>query len=111
MKRKDRKKVSGGSQHADGAFIGRHYPQLAEFLTTASFDDGGKREAPTLTIWCGGGLWRATLKDRTEGLVMWLSAEQPLELLSLIEQYCLEEDGPWRVDDYSDSRGKRKKGL
>lgn len=54
--------------------------------------------------------WKATLKDRAEGLVMWLSAGSLRELIKLMDSFCLAEDGPWRHDDHQHERnGKRVK--
>lgn len=111
MKKKDRARTPGAGLHASPDLLKAKWPNLAEWLTSAAYDDGEKREAPTITIWASGGLWRLTLKDRAEQMVMWLSSEKLLELFALAEQYCMEEEGPWRVDDFSASHGKRKRGL
>lgn len=111
VKKKDRPKMAGGLVHASPDLLKGHYPKLAEWLTAGTYDDGTRREAPTLTVWASGGQWKLTLKDRAESLVMWLSAEKLLELLTMAESFCQEEDGPWRVDDYSPQHGKRKKSL
>lgn len=111
VKKKTSRSGAGARLHAGPDLLKGHYPNLAEFMTCGVYEDGTTREAPTLTIWAAGGQWKCTVKDRAEGLVMWLSAEKLLELLALVEQMCLEEDGPWRVDDYSPQHGKRKRGL
>lgn len=111
VRKKDRKKTPGAGLHASPDLVKGHYPNLAEWMTAALYEDGEKREAPTMTLWASGGQWKLTLKDRAEGLVMWLSAEKLLELLMLAEQFCQEEEAPWRVDDYTPNHGKRKKGL
>lgn len=110
MKRKDALHVPGLQFHASPDALKKPYPQLAEFLTTAQFEDGSRREAPTLTVWAQGGQWRVSLKDRAEGLVMWLSAEKLLEVFQLAELFCLSSEGPWRIDEYnSPEKGKRQK--
>jgi hypothetical protein len=111
MKKKSRAGSLAGALHASPDLLKGHYPNLAEWMTSAHYDDGEKREGPTLTLWCAGGQWKLTLKDRAEGLVMWLSSEKLLELLQLAETLCMEDEGPWRVDDYSSNHGKRKKTL
>jgi len=110
MRRKDTSVVQGLKLHASPELIAKPYPQLAEFLTSGEYEDGTRREAPTVTIWAQGGQWRLSLKDRAEGLVMWLSAEKLLELLQLAELFCLSSEGPWRIDEYADpNKGKRTK--
>jgi hypothetical protein len=113
LKRKDVSKIPGTLKHASGEQLVKTYPRLAEFMTAAVFDGGKEtREAPTVTFWCGGGLWRASVKDREESLVLWLSAESPTQLLALLDEFCLNPTAPWRHDDVQDERkGKRvKKG-
>lgn len=111
VKKKKSKAGDAARLHASPDLLKGHYPNLAEFLTTGVYEDGERRESPTITLWASGGQWKAILKDRAEGLVMWLSEEKLLALLMMAEQMCLEEDGPWRVDDQGPYHGKRKKGL
>lgn len=110
MKRRDVKNLPGARRHASPGPLEGHYPQLGEFLTDACFEDGTRRESPTITFWAQGGLWKASVKDRAESLVMWLSAEKLLELMQLLELYVASEDAPWRVDDYkAPDNGRRTK--
>jgi len=83
-------------------------PNFAEWMTAAQYEDSTPRAAPTITIWCVGGEWRANLKDRAEGVCLWLSEDSFPKLMKLIDQLCQEGTAPWRVDDPSDGRnGKR----
>lgn len=109
MKRKEQDKLTSLVSHASTAWIADAFPNLAEFMTSAVWDDSKeRREAPTLTIWAQSGLWKCSVKDKAEGLVMWLSAETVQELMQLIELYVLEPDAPWRHDELSNPRvGKR----
>lgn len=109
MKRKDRAKLVGAERHASPGALLEAFPNLGEFLTAGTFDGtDDRREAPTVTLWAQGGLWKLSVKDRAEGLVMWLTAEKLLELLQLLELYCLEPEGPWRHDEQQHERqGKR----
>lgn len=111
MKRKDPKKLVASRTHADPSDLVKTFPHLAEFFTAAVFDGSNDpRESPTVTLWCSGGLWRASVKDRAEGLVLWLSAPGVLELLHMLEDFCLSAEAPWRHDDQSHERnGKRVK--
>lgn len=111
MKRKDRKQIAALRIHAAPGDLKELYPNLAEFMTAALFEgDDETRESPTLTVWAAGGLWKASVKDRAEGLIMWLSAESVTELLSLLEDMVLNPEAPWRHDDPAHERnGKRAK--
>lgn len=109
MLRKDTTTIGAAKLHARPDPLVEHFPDLAEFMTCAVFEnDGSRRESPTITIWCAGGQWKASLKDRAEGLVLWLSAETILELLQLTDLFCLSTEGPWRHDDQDHERYKKR---
>lgn len=109
MKRKTASAMASLRHHAEPDKWLSAFPQLNEFMTAAVYEgEEGRRDSPTVTIWASGGEWKATVKDRAEGLVMWLSAGSLRELVKLMDTFVLAEDGPWRHDDQSHSRnGKR----
>lgn len=114
MKRKDLAKMKAPLLHADPDGLTQAFPKLAEFMTAATWDGAkDRRESPTITVWATGGTWRASVKDRAEGLVMWLSAPCIGELLTMLETFVLSPDAPWRHDEQGHERqGKRvKKGT
>lgn len=85
-------------------------PSLAEWMTATTFDDGADRQTPTVTFWCAGGEWHANLRDRAEGLCLWLVAPTWAELVKLCDQMCQESSAPWRRDAPGDKdKGKRVK--
>lgn len=93
--------------HANPAGLEKR-PRLAEWMTAAAYEDGTVRAAPTVTIWCVGGEWRANLRDRAEKVCLWLSEDTFEKLLKLIDELCQAPEAPWRVDDTADGRdGKR----
>jgi len=111
MKRKDLSKSASSLLHADPSGLKEAYPKLCEFLTSATFEGSkDRRVSPTITFWATGGTWRASVKDREEGLVLWLSAPDVRELLMMLEEFVLCTDAPWRHDDQAHERnGKRAK--
>jgi len=111
MKKKNLEKSRSALQHAEPSELKTSFPHLAEFMTAATYDGGKeRRESPTLTVWASAGTWRCSVKDRAEGLVLWLSAPTPLELLAMLEEFVLSEAAPWRHDDQLHERnGKRVK--
>jgi len=113
MKRKDLAKSKSALLHADPSGLDKTFPKLSEFMTAAVFDGSKeRRESPTVTFWATGGAWRASVKDRAEGLVLWLSAPNLMELMAMMEDFVLSTEAPWRHDDQAHSQnGKRvKKG-
>jgi len=109
MKRKDLSKMKSPLLHATTDGLSKSFPKLAEFMTSATFDGGkDRRESPTVTIWAAGGTWRASVKDRAEGLVLWLSAPDVMELIGMLEEFVLSPEAPWRHDEQAHERnGKR----
>jgi len=109
MKRKDLSKNKTSLVHADGGALLKPFPNLREFLTAAVFEGSkDRRESPTVTIWASGGTWRCSVKDRAEGLVLWVTAPELGEVLEMLEGFVLSPDAPWRHDDQSHERnGKR----
>lgn len=86
--------------------------RLAEWMTATSYEDGTPRQVPTCTFWCQGGEWKANLRDRAEGLCLWLSAATWAELVKIMDEACQDASYPWRRDEYGDpEKGKRAKRL
>lgn len=84
---------------------------FGEWMTATTYEDGTPRQLPTYTVWCQAGEWKANLRDREEGLCLWLSAPTHLELIKMIDAACQDASYPWRRDEYGDpDRGKRVKG-
>lgn len=109
MKRKDQSSNPSLQTHASPKGLIDTHPSLAEFMTSATFEgESVRRESPTVTVWCAAGQWRASVKDRAEGLVMWLVADTWSDLWAMVEMMVLEEDAPWRHDEQGhDRNGKR----
>lgn len=110
VKKKDLGKMKGTLLHADPNGLKEKYPNFAEFMTAASFEGStDRRVAPTITFWADGGQWKCNVRDREEGLCMWLSGGSLRELLDVIEMFCQEEEGPWRHDEVAHDRYKKRK--
>lgn len=108
MKKKNVVHAPGGpAASTDG--MGK-IPQLAEWMTATSYEDGTARQVPTITFWCQAGEWKANLRDRAEGLCLWLSAESWQELVKIVDVACQDSTYPWRRDEFGDpEKGKRAK--
>lgn len=109
MRKKDVSSMKSLVTHASPSGLMEKFPNIAEFMTAATFEGSSeRRDAPTITFWALGGLWKASVKDKAEGLVMFLSADTFLELVQLIELYVLEAEAPWKYDEMnSPNKGKR----
>jgi hypothetical protein len=110
MKRKDVRPGGPSSSHAGALELNEWWPNLAEFLTAAAWEGCDEvRESPTVTFWAQGGQWRASLRDRAEGLVLWLVADSLNDLLTMADGLCLDSSAHWRHDQKDHERnGKRQ---
>lgn len=84
-------------------------PTWADWMTAAAWDDGSPRQAPSTTFFCLNGQWRCCLRDKAEGLVLWLSGDTFGELCALMEHMVNDAMAPWRKDEYDGGDGKRVK--
>lgn len=101
--------VAGGGPAASSDGLSK-LPRLAEWMTATTYEDGAQRMVPTMTFWCSGGEWKANLRDRAEGLCLWLSAPTWSDLVKMVDLACLDESYPWRKDEFGDpEKGKRVK--
>lgn len=100
---------TGRADYASRDGMGK-MPELAEWMTAAAYEDGSVRLPPTMTLFCQNGEWRASLRDRQEKLVLFLSARTWADLFKMINEFCLSDLAPWRHDDDGHERnGKRVK--
>lgn len=109
MKKKELSKIAGVAFHASDDALLKKFPDLSEFARAAVFEGSEEvRVAPTFTFWAAGGQWKVAVKDRAEGLVLWLSGDCLGDLLVLLDSMVLSTDAPWRHDEASHERnGKR----
>jgi hypothetical protein len=109
MRRKVVANIPTAAFHASADPLLAKFKDLDEFLRSATFEGQTEmREAPTITLWAGGGQWKVSVKDRAENLVLWLSASTLTDLLVLLDSMVLSEEAPWRCDENGHERkGKR----
>lgn len=111
MKRPEKQVSDSPLSHAPVDELVSSHPYLAEWLTDATWDDGEKREAPTVTLWAQDGGWRCSLRDRALKRVAWLTAPSLIDLLAMADELLNNPDFRWRNDDdFSPSKGKREPG-
>lgn len=94
--------------HADYGDLLESMPNFAAWMTDAVFEDGVARKGGWMSVYCAGGMWRATLSDSAEKLILFLSAPTWTELLTLIEHATADPDAPWRPDDRPQPGEKKK---
>lgn len=95
--------------HANPDSLMGEYPYLAAFLTDAAYEDGSRRVGGTITVWAQNGQWKASLHERSAGLVLWVTAEGWPAVLELAECLLASEDAPWAANGAPSEKGKKAK--
>lgn len=92
--------VAGGPQAvaADAEPLAEQYPNLAERLTEQVFSDGQPRKVDTCLIFAQDGAWKACLRDREEGVCLWVTTGSLLDLLDVLEAALKDPHAVWRAD-------------
>lgn len=87
----------------------KRYPAIFEHLTLDTLE-GSPRETSTLGVSTELGRWKACLRDRDNGLCLWVSGDTFDGLLGALEGILAKGGGDWREDKYASSKrpaGKR----
>lgn len=100
----------GGYSH-DSDFADR-YPALSEYMTALAYPDGSARRTSTLNVFVDRDGWKASLKDRDNGLILFATDRSFLGVLEALEGLLISEHPPWREDRYpgqgQNGGGKKK---
>ncbi len=74
------------------------FPATYEFVTTALWDDGKKRETGTVMVLAEGGRWKAWVHDRDGKRSCFVSAPTFPSLFEAVEDVLANGAGDWRSD-------------
>jgi len=72
------------------------WPSLWEFLTESTWDDGSKRQLPTLLFFFEEGIWKSCLSDKAMGRTGWCSGVSPEALLTSLDAQIRDDRVEWR---------------
>jgi len=96
-----------GKGCADSGFEG-DYPSLSDFLWSDRWpDDNSPRRLGTLTVFVEGGLWKACLNDRDQGMVAFGTSDTFLNLLQLLDDGLEQDRLDWRKAGQAGNARKR----
>lgn len=73
-------------------------PAISEFLSMRAWANGDCRQLGTVTLYLDGCTWKAVWKDKDRGMVAFLTALTPEELLALSEAGLEAGTLDWRPD-------------
>lgn len=72
------------------------YPNVWEMVSSSAYPDGSRRVMSTLLLFCDGGLVKACLNDRDQGLTAWCSGESVSACLRTLETGLAGDTLEWR---------------
>lgn len=81
------------------------WPDLAAFLTQATWEDGSPRATGTAMVFTEEGRWKVWLHDRDAGQGCFVSGATLGEALGAAEAAAAGEAGDWRADRKGGKRG------
>lgn len=83
------------------------YPCVWEFLVTPTYDDGSRRQLPTLMFFLHDGRLTAALNDRDNNRTAFVSGCEPNGLLDALEAGLDADSLVWRPNQTSFQKKKR----
>lgn len=87
----------------------KKFPTLHSHLTQGKWPDGSDRETSTLNVWYDGSIYKAMLRDRSEGMVLFVACPSLVKLLDTLEGAVADPRADWRTDKNGGSpKGKKK---
>lgn len=100
MKKKEKNGTELGLRTAVDQDFASAYPELYEHLTAACWDGDPKqpRVVSTLLVFAQDGCFKACLRDRAEGLCLWVASSTFDGLYGVLEGELAAGTGIWRAD-------------
>lgn len=109
IRRLEQRQAAGGaSPEAADSVLSASYPALAEHLCVETVDDQ-RRVTSTLTISTDRGRWQGCLRDRDNGVVLWVSSDSFSGVLDAVERRLDGTvEGDWRLDRFASPKRRGK---
>lgn len=85
-RREQQKRDGGGGGCVEACSVMIRYPVLWEFLTCGKFEDGSDRQTPSFTMFLDGGMLKACLNDKAEGVVAFASGSTYTAILEAFNE-------------------------
>lgn len=74
------------------------HPNLWDHLYQTKWDDGSPRETSSMLFFAQDGMLKACIKDKANGLCLWVSARSMGALIDAVEAALADPGSDWRVD-------------
>ena len=90
----------------------KRFPLLHEVMQARMPDKPGDNARMSLSIFSQEGVWKAILRDKADGLCLWVSSPVLGKLFAVLEASLASEETVWRLDRYSGNgeAARKKKG-
>lgn len=100
MRKKEKKREAQSTRAAEDTDLCERFPTLYDYLTAITYDgpDGGPRTVSTLLVFAADGVFKACLRDRDEGVCLWVAGRTFGDLLRVLEDELANDTGVWRLD-------------
>lgn len=97
MKKPDDRPASAGSARptSDATFYNR-CPQLHDYMTCCSWEDGSARVTSTVMFLLEDGTWKGCLNDRALERSLWRSGASLADVLDCLEAALVTQSNDWR---------------
>jgi hypothetical protein len=108
LRKRDQRLSAGSGEPATGSCsIMSSLPGLMEMLLSQTYPDGSRRVPSTLLLFVDGGMVKACLNDRDQGLAAWSSGDSVTTCLQAMEKALVGDTLEWRVQ--AGGQSKRRK--
>jgi len=107
---RERKRNEGegqGGQLVDEAFAKRH-ATLVEVMSARGVVEGHETNRMSLSLFVQDGQWKAILKDKQDGLCLWVSAQTIAALWTSLEACLVDPETVWRTDRYAGANSAKR---
>jgi len=89
------KNASTAAYPDDAGFI-ENYPAIWDFMTCDRYDDGKARQRSSLTVFCDGAAFKASLNDKEAKCSAFVSGTTFSDVLSVLEAALQDDTADWR---------------
>lgn len=90
-------RVAGSSSISD-AVAAESWPLLWSHLTQTAWEDGTPRVTSSLLLFAGDGSLKIMLRDRSQGLCLWIASPSLSDAFTAIELALGDPNTEWRID-------------
>lgn len=90
-------RVAGSSSMSD-AVAAESWPLLWSHLTQTAWEDGSPRVTSSLLLFAGDGSLKIMLRDRSQGLCLWIASPSLSDAFTAIELALGDPNTEWRLD-------------